>query len=123
MFAALLKMDDLDEQLRRDLTDLQVAYEAELAAINQQLRTTIDRESAKAPRRGIEHLKDNIEGTQRDAPDRGDPVRALIIKRAELDDRYANLVSPFVGPDRAATLPKPRKNRDPIRIESAPADE
>ena len=93
-------------------------YEAELAAINEQLRTTMDRERAKAARRGIEHLKDRMEGTESKEIDREDPVRALIIRRAEMDDRYLNLVSPLVGAERAVALPKPRKNRDPIRIES-----
>ena len=118
MFAVVMKMGDLDEQVRRDIAGLEAAYDAELAVINEQLRTTTDRERARGARQGIEHLKDSMEGTQSSAIDREDPVRALIIRRAELDDRYLNLVSPLVGAERAAALPKPRKNRDPIRIES-----
>jgi hypothetical protein len=118
MFAALEKVNDLDAQTRVALTDLETAYEAELASINEQLRSTIDREWPLGPRRGIEHLKSSMEGTPSEAFDREDPVRALIIKRAEMDDRYLKLVSEMVGEARAAPLPKPRKDRQPIRIES-----
>jgi hypothetical protein len=118
MFAAARELNDLDEQVRLAVADLETAYEAELASINEQLRATIDRERPLGARRGIEHLKSSMEGTQSNASDHEDPVRALIIRRAEMDDRYLKLVSEVVGEDRAATLPKPRKDRQPIRIES-----
>jgi hypothetical protein len=120
-FAAVRKMDGLDESIRAGAADLEAAYQGELSSVNEQLRATIDRETATGSRRGIEHLKASMEGVESEAMSRGNPERELFVKRAELDDRYIELLSQLVGEERSAALPKQRKNRDPVRIKSTSA--
>lgn len=117
MFEQLKKVDGLDEPTRRGLVDLETAYEMELAAVNEQIRNTTDRERPLEARRGLERLKGSMEGAT-GMPQREDPVRALFVKRGRLDDRYQNLVAQLLGAERAAAIPRSRKDRDPIRIES-----
>ena len=117
MFAEVRKMSDLDEQTRRSILELETAYEAELANVNEQIRATTDREKPLEGREHIEALKNSMEG-QPWGNGRQNPIRGMILKRAALDDRYLELVSQLLGEERAVTLPKPRKNREPIQIES-----
>ena len=85
--------------------------------MNEQIRATTDREKPLEGREHIEALKNSMEG-QPWGNGRQNPIRGMILKRAALDDRYLELVSQLLGEERAVTLPKPRKNREPIQIES-----
>ena len=121
IFDQIRTMEGIDEPTRRNILELERAYEAELATLNEHIRTTMDREGPLAARRGLEHLKSSMEGAI-GGEQREDPIRPLFVKRGMLDDRYQKQVAQLLGEERAAALPRSRKERDPIRIESARID-
>ena len=121
MFDQIRTMEGIDEPTRRNILELERAYETELATLNEHIRTTMDRESPLTARRGLEHLKSSMDGAI-GGEQRKDPLRPLFVKRGMLDDRYQKQVAQLLGEERAAALPKSRKERDPIRIESARID-
>jgi len=122
-FAALDKAG-VDAAHANDLAALRSAYDAELLAINEHIRQTMDREQPKQAQRSMQQLKRTMRGQDGGGgPGAGmmqqeDPIREALEKRAELDDRYLKTIHGMLPPEMANSLPKPRTHKGPIVIRS-----
>lgn len=124
MFAAIDKMQGVPPDIAAAVADMRRSYATELAAMNDQIRQAIDREEPQERVRGLEQLKRTMNGENQGHGGEPaltideDPIRAMIDKRADLDDRYLKTVAALMPTEMAAGLPKPRTHKGPIIVKS-----
>jgi hypothetical protein len=101
-----------------------------VAQANQQIRSAIDRNDPKEPRRNIEQMKKTVQSPPQDGPgmmfdmDDASAVRDAFTKRRELDLRYAGAVADLLTPEQREKLPKPPQHKvgEPIIIQRTAGD-
>jgi hypothetical protein len=124
MFLAVDELNGVPADIAAAIDEMRVNYDNELAAMNDQIRQTMDREEPRDRQRSLENLKQTMQGVERDPHDGpsfvmpDDQVRAALDKRADMDDRYLKSVAALLPADLAAGLPKPRTHKGPIVVRS-----
>ena len=99
-------LPDLDAEMPARIDELEAAYAAERAAIDEQLRQTVLQHQPKEPRRSIQRLRAMIEGEVIE-PFRpaDDPIRAAFGRRQAFDERYMEQLYGLLGPEQVEKLP------------------
>lgn len=117
-FQAVLARADLDDKLRKVVTDLQRAYNDELTIVNDGIRRDIMRFQPEESRRSIEHIAELTEGRGHvEMP--ADPIKPSFDKRRTLEDRYIGYVRDMLPEAMVAEVSElqPRAERKPFMIE------
>ena len=101
----------LDEETLAGIAAIEEAYEAELAVLNERIRTTIRRYQPKETRQAIEHIAEMMSGEGDGAirlggHDDTDPIHTAFKTRRNLDERYMKQLHATLTPDQVAQLPK-----------------
>lgn len=122
-FRAAHGLEDLDEDTRQRIAELEQAYRVERSDVDTMIRRDVDKHEPTEPRRPIERLKEITSGAQPETIallKQDDPVRESFGKRRELDERYIKSITALLTPEQIEHLPKaPRKRTaEPIIIRS-----
>jgi hypothetical protein len=119
-FETVRKLDGLDDETRESIEAIETAYAAELGPLNERIRETIHRYQPRESREMIERLQAMMEGEGGPSFDLGadDPVRALLKRRTELDERYMKQLHALLSPEQIERLPKlpSQVRREPVII-------
>jgi hypothetical protein len=107
MFEAALQLEDLDEQIRESIEQLQQACLSELAARNEQLRQTIIAHEP-AEIRGRYERRVPQEGGPR-TTGREDPIQAAYDARREVEDQYIAQLRELLTEEQFRELPGGRR--------------
>lgn len=98
-FDVIDRLDDLDPAARRQIDEIQLAYDAEIGPVNERIiRLTVEHE----PQRKIRWVKRRQESSD---GVRDDPIRSAYEDRLVIDIRYRRLLEGLLPPEQAAMLP------------------
>ncbi|MHC4415757.1 MAG: hypothetical protein ACYS0G_10770 [Planctomycetota bacterium] len=117
-FEAVRRLDGLDEGVMPAVVELEAAYTAELGAVNERIRRTIEKHQPRETRRSIERMQSMLAGPEASFDEDDDPIRTAFRKRRKLDERYMKQLYGMLTPDQVSALPKlpSQRRREPIVI-------
>ena len=110
-FTKARALPGLDAEALAGIGAIEDAYEAQLALVNERIRTTIHRYQPKETRQAIERIAAMMSGEddglmRLGGHDEDDPIRAAFKKRTNLDTRYMKQLHAVLTAEQVAELPR-----------------